>query len=292
MQGKIVKGISGFYYVHVVESGIYECKAKGIFRQQKMKPLVGDDVEIDIISEEKKTGNVAAILPRKNALIRPAVANVDQALLIFAAASPNPNFNLLDRFLVMMGRQDVPVILCFNKCDLITEEQQQEIASIYEASGCKILFVSAKKELGLKELQEILEGKTTTVAGPSGVGKSSLINLLAPEACMETGEISKKIERGRHTTRHAELIQLKGDGYIMDTPGFSSFYLPEMEKEELQDCYPEFAAFEPYCRFQGCSHISEPDCGVKEALSEGKIHPVRYENYCQLYGELKDRKKY
>ena len=292
MQGKIVKGISGFYYVHVVESGIYECKAKGIFRQQKMKPLVGDDVEIDIISEEKKTGNVAAILPRKNALIRPAVVNVDQALLIFAAASPNPNFNLLDRFLVMMGRQDVPVILCFNKCDLITEEQQQEIASIYEASGCKILFVSAKKELGLKELQEILEGKTTTVAGPSGVGKSSLINLLAPEACMETGEISEKIERGRHTTRHAELIQLKGDGYIMDTPGFSSLYLPEMEKEELQDCYPEFAAFEPYCRFQGCSHISEPDCGVKEALSEGKIHPVRYENYCQLYGELKDRKKY
>lgn len=292
MQGKIVKGISGFYYVHVVESGIYECKAKGIFRQQKMKPLVGDDVEIDIISEEKKTGNVAAILPRKNALIRPAVANVDQALLIFAAASPNPNFNLLDRFLVMMGRQDVPVILCFNKCDLITEEQKQEIASIYEASGCKILFVSAKKELELNALQEILEGKTTTVAGPSGVGKSSLINLLAPEACMETGEISKKIERGRHTTRHAELIQLKGDGYIMDTPGFSSLYLPEMEKEELQDCYPEFAAYEPYCRFQGCSHISEPDCGVKEALSEGKIHPVRYENYCQLYGELKDRKKY
>lgn len=292
MQGKIVKGISGFYYVHVVESGIYECKAKGIFRQQKMKPLVGDDVEIDIISEEKKTGNVAAILPRKNALIRPAVANVDQALLIFAAASPNPNFNLLDRFLVMMGRQDVPVILCFNKCDLITEEQKQEIASIYEASGCKILFVSAKKELGLNALQEILEGKTTTVAGPSGVGKSSLINLLAPEACMETGEISKKIERGRHTTRHAELIQLKGDGYIMDTPGFSSLYLPEMEKEELQDCYPEFAAYEPYCRFQGCSHISEPDCGVKEALSEGKIHPVRYENYCQLYGEIKDRKKY
>ncbi len=292
MQGKIVKGISGFYYVHVVESGIYECKAKGIFRQQKMKPLVGDDVEIDIISEEKKTGNVAAIRPRKNALIRPAVANVEQALLIFAAASPNPNFNLLDRFLVMMGRQDVPVILCFNKCDLITEEQKQEIEAIYEASGCKILFVSAKKELGLKELQKILEGKTTTVAGPSGVGKSSLINLLAPEACMETGEISKKIERGRHTTRHAELIQLKGDGYIMDTPGFSSLYLPEMEKEELQDCYPEFAAFEPYCRFHGCSHISEPDCGVKEALSEGKIHPVRYENYCQLYGELKDRKKY
>ena len=292
MQGKIVKGISGFYYVHVVESGIYECKAKGIFRNQKIKPLVGDNVTIAVLDEEQMLGNIEEILPRENALIRPAVANIDQALVIFAAAKPKPNFNLLDRFLIMMEYQKVPVILCFNKCDLITEEHQQEIASIYEASGCKILFVSAKKELGLKELQEILEGKTTTVAGPSGVGKSSLINLLAPEACMETGEISKKIERGRHTTRHAELIQLKGDGYIMDTPGFSSLYLPEMEKEELQDCYPEFAAFEPYCRFQGCSHISEPDCGVKEALSEGKIHPVRYENYCQLYGELKDRKKY
>ena len=292
MQGKIVKGISGFYYVHVVESGIYECKAKGIFRQQKMKPLVGDDVEIDIISEEKKTGNVAAILPRKNALIRPAVANVDQALLIFAAASPNPNFNLLDRFLVMMGRQDVPVILCFNKCDLITEEQQQEIASIYEASGCKILFVSAKKELGLKELQEILEGKTTTVAGPSGVGKSSLINLLAPEACMETGEISKKIERGRHTTRHAELIQLKGDGYIMDTPGFSTLYIPGMEKEDLKGFYPEFRKWEPYCRFQGCNHISEPDCGVRQGLEEGSISLLRYENYKLLYEELKAVRKY
>ena len=292
MQGKIIKGIAGFYYIYAEDHEIYECKAKGIFRKDNQKPLVGDNVEIEVLDIQEKEGSVTAILPRRNSLIRPAVANVDQALLIFAAASPNPNFNLLDRFLVMMGRQDVPVILCFNKCDLITEEQKQEIASIYEASGCKILFVSAKKELGLKELQEILEGKTTTVAGPSGVGKSSLINLLAPEACMETGEISKKIERGRHTTRHAELIQLKGDGYIMDTPGFSSLYLPEMEKEELQDCYPEFAAFEPYCRFQGCSHISEPDCGVKEALSEGKIHPVRYENYCQLYGEIKDRKKY
>ena len=292
MQGKIVKGISGFYYVHVVESGIYECKAKGIFRQQKMKPLVGDDVEIDIISEEKKTGNVAVILPRKNALIRPAVANVDQALLIFAAASPNPNFNLLDRFLVMMGRQDVPVILCFNKCDLITEEQQQEIAAIYEASGCKILFVSAKKELGLKELQEILEGKTTTVAGPSGVGKSSLINLLAPEACMETGEISKKIERGRHTTRHAELIQLKGDGYIMDTPGFSSLVIENLEPEDLKEYFREFECYNGRCKFNGCVHIHEPECFVKEALQAGTISQLRYDNYVQLYDELKNKRRW
>ena len=292
MQGKIVKGISGFYYVHVVGSGIYECKAKGIFRQQKMKPLVGDDVEIDIISEEKKTGNVAAILPRKNALIRPAVANVDQALLIFAAASPNPNFNLLDRFLVMMGRQDVPVILCFNKCDLITEEQKQEIASIYEASGCKILFVSAKKELGLNALQEILEGKTTTVAGPSGVGKSSITNALQENVQMETGEISKKLKRGKHTTRHSQVIPVGHDTYLMDTPGFSSLYLTDIEEQELKDYFPEFRRYEEKCRFQGCRHIHEPDCGVKAALAEHEISQLRYEDYLALYNELKEKRRF
>ena len=292
MQGKIVKGIAGFYYVHVVGFGIYECKAKGSFRKEKRKPLVGDNVEIDCLSEEEKTGNIIQIFPRKNELIRPAVANIDQALVVFAVTDPKPHFNLLDRFLIMMETKGIPAVLCFNKQDIATEKEIQELQEIYRRCGYQILFTSAKKEENIALVKEVLKGKTTTVAGPSGVGKSSLINLLAPEACMETGEISKKIERGRHTTRHAELIQLKGDGYIMDTPGFSSLYLPEMEKEELQDCYPEFAAFEPYCRFQGCSHISEPDCGVKEALSEGKIHPVRYENYCQLYGELKDRKKY
>lgn len=292
MQGKIIKGISGFYYVHVVGSGIYECKAKGAFRQQKIKPLVGDNVEIDVLSEQDKIGNVNRILPRENELIRPAVANVDQALLIFAAASPEPNFNLMDRFLVMMAYQNVPVVICFNKCDLVDEAQREKLRSIYAGSGCKILFASAKKQEGLEEVREVLAHKTTTVAGPSGVGKSSLINLLAPEACMETGEISKKIERGKHTTRHSQLIHLTGDSYIMDTPGFSSLYLPKMEKEELGNYYPEFIEFEPYCRFQGCAHISEPDCGVKEALAEGRIHTVRYENYCELYKELSAVKKY
>lgn len=292
MQGKIIKGISGFYYVHVVEAGIYECKAKGAFRQQKMKPLVGDNVEIEVLSEQNKTGNVNRILPRENELIRPAVANVNQALLIFAAASPKPNFNLMDRFLVTMAYQNVPVIICFNKCDLIDELQRERLRSIYEGSGCKILFASAKKQEGLEEIEEVLAHKTTTVAGPSGVGKSSLINLLALEACMETGEISKKIERGRHTTRHSQLIHLTGDGYIMDTPGFSSLYLPKIEKEELGNYYTEFTEYEPYCRFRGCSHISEPDCGIKAALAEKKIHAVRYDNYCNLYQELSEVKKY
>lgn len=292
MQGKIVKGISGFYYVHVVGSGIYECKAKGIFRQQNIKPLVGDDVEIRMISRCDHTGNIESILPRKNALVRPAVANVDQALLIFAAASPEPNFQLLDRFLVMMAYQEIPVIICFNKCDLADGDRQERLREIYRGSGCELLFVSAREQQGLEGLSRTLADKTTTVAGPSGVGKSSLINLLAPQACMETGEISRKIERGRHTTRHAELIHVGDNSYIMDTPGFSSMYLPGIEKEELQQYYPEFASFEPECRFQGCSHIAEPDCGVRKALERGEISPVRYENYCGLYRELKDKKKY
>lgn len=292
MQGKIVKGISGFYYVHVVESGIYECKAKGVFRQQKVKPLVGDDVEIDILDAQAMLGNIVEILPRKNELIRPAVSNVDQALLIFAAAKPQPNFNLLDRFLIMMKYQSVPVIICFNKSDLSSEQDRENLRQIYAACGCQIIFTSAKEESGIEELKAILNNKTTTVAGPSGVGKSSLVNVLCPDIQMETGEISRKIERGKHTTRHSQLIHIADRTYIMDTPGFSSLYIPGLEKEDLGRFYEEFADYEPYCRFQGCSHINEPDCGVKQALAEGKIHPVRYENYCMLYEELKSVKKY
>ena len=292
MQGKIVKGISGFYYVHVVGTGIYECKAKGVFRNQKIKPLVGDNVEIAVIDEENKKGNVEAILPRKNELIRPAVSNIDMALVIFAAAKPDPNFNLLDRFLCMMEYQKVPVTICFNKCDLVTDEQKQELEAIYKPAGYDVIFTSAKAGIHLDDLKERLKGKTTTVAGPSGVGKSSLINQIQDEIYMETGSISEKIERGKHTTRHSEIIPLGEDAYIMDTPGFSSMDVPGFEKEDLWTCYPEFLAYEPYCKFQGCSHITEPNCGVKDALAEGKISPVRYENYVLLYNELKQIKKY
>ena len=292
MQGKIIKGISGFYYVHVAEFGIYECKAKGVFRNQNIKPLVGDDVTIAILDEENKKGNIESILPRRNELIRPAVANIDLALVIFAAAKPQPNFNLLDRFLIMMEYQKVPVMICFNKQDLVSEEEMKQIAESYEQCGYTVLYTSASENCGIEELKQLLHGKTTAVAGPSGVGKSSLINRLQPDIQMETGSISKKIERGKHTTRHSEIIPIEADTYIMDTPGFSTLNIPGFEKEDLQQFYLEFAEHEPYCRFQGCSHINEPNCGVKDAVSEGKVSKLRYENYKLLYQELKDVKKY
>ena len=265
---------------------------KIIVRKQKIKPLVGDNVEIAVIDEANKLGNVEKILPRKNELIRPAVSNIDMALVIFASAKPDPNFNLLDRFLCMMEYQKVPVTICFNKIDLVDKEKLKEYSRIYEPAGYNVIFTCTKTKEGLGSIRSLLEGKTTTVAGPSGVGKSSIINCLQSDITMETGTISEKIERGKHTTRHSEIIPVSHDTYIMDTPGFSSMDVPGFEKEDLWTCYPEFVRHEPYCRFIGCSHINEPDCGVKAAVEDGEISPVRYENYKLLYEELKNRHKY
>lgn len=291
MKGKIIKGIAGFYYVHTPE-GVFECKAKGVFRKEKRKPLVGDNVEIEIVDDEKLLGNITEIFPRSNSLIRPAAANIDQALVIFAIVKPDPNYNLLDRFLISMHQQMIPTVICFNKKDLASAKEQQELYEAYRQSGCEVMFVSGSRQEGIDRIREVLRGKATVVAGPSGVGKSTIVNALTPEAHMETGEISRKIERGKHTTRHAELFAVEEATYIMDTPGFTSLNVAGMEKEELQGFYPEFEPYEPYCRFGGCVHINEPVCGVKEALAEGKISRIRYDNYCRIYEELKERKKY
>ena len=291
MKGRILKGIAGFYYVETFdEEVVYECKAKGIFRKSNLKPLVGDNVEIDIIDEEKKLGNITEIFPRKNQLLRPPVANVDQAVILFAIVKPNPSYNLLDRFLIMMRQQNLPVIICFNKQDIATKEEQQELYDAYEKCGYKVLFISVREERGLDELKELLKGKTTTLAGPSGVGKSSLLNKLVPDADMQTGELSKKIERGKNTTRHSELFfaeELEGT-YVIDTPGFTSLEMRDVTADTLMQYYPEFVEYEPKCRFGGCAHIAEPDCGVKEAVAQGKISKVRYENYKVLWEELKN----
>ncbi len=296
MRGKIIRGIAGFYYVHA-EGGegtgrVYECKAKGVFRKDRKKPLVGDDVELTVLDEEKALGNIIGILPRHSELIRPAVANVDQAMVIFSIVKPQPNFNLLDRFLIMMEQQGLPVIICFNKLDMDGDGSGERYRRIYEQCGYRTFLVSASLNQGVDELRSELLGKTTTVAGPSGVGKSSLVNRLQDRLQMQTGAISEKIERGRHTTRHAELIAMAEDTYILDTPGFSSLGLFDLRKEALADFYPEFTQWERFCKFSGCSHMSEPVCGVRDAVESGDVSRMRYENYRLLYEELREQKRY
>lgn len=292
MQGKIVKAIAGFYYVNVEKEGVFECQAKGAFRNEKIKPLVGDDAVIDVIDSEKKIGNVVEILNRKSEMIRPACANVDRALIIFSVKSPVPNFNLLDRFLIYMDVCKVSTAILFNKEDLKEPGMLEEIREAYKNSGYDVMFVSAKTREGIDELKDYIKGKTTVVAGPSGVGKSSLINMLCENEHMETGRISYKTERGRHTTRHSELLYVCDNTYIMDTPGFTSLDVFEVTDENLKYYYNEFEKYRDECKFRTCAHINEPGCMVKKAVEEGAISKLRYENYTQIYRELKNKPKY
>ena len=301
--GRIMKGIAGCFYVKPDNAPMtepyYECKAKGIFRKYGQKPLIGDQVLMDILDPEDRTGIVTTILPRKSELIRPAVANVDQVLLVFAIKDPDPNRGLIDRFLMNMERQNVPVIMALNKCDLNADREKSDLIRTYsDLAGYDLVPISVREKEGIEPLCRLLDHKTTVFAGPSGVGKSSLVNFLQPDAGMEIGEISRKIRRGKNTTRHSEIIscgeQCAPDSFLIDTPGFSSVSLDQMELMDLELCFPEFVPHLGKCRFAGCAHIGEraEDCPVKKMVLDGKMSSSRYENYRLFYQEIKDRPKY
>lgn len=292
MTGKIIKGIAGFYYVDVENIGIYQCKAKGIFRNQNIKPLVGDNVVIEITHEGDMEGNIVDILPRKNELIRPLVANVDQAFIVFSVKHPDPNINLLDRFLVAVAMNQIEAVICFNKSDLLASDELFKLNEIYSQAGYKTLVMNTYEENDFNEVKTLFAGKTTVFAGPSGVGKSSIINKLQENTFMETGEVSDKIKRGKHTTRHANLILIEQNSYVVDTPGFSSLQFDQLKPDELKEYFLEFLKYEPECKFGGCNHINEPKCGVKTAFNNDLISESRYKSYLQIYDELKNVRRY
>ncbi len=287
-KGKIIKGIGGLYYIAAYGS-IYECSARGRFRKAKITPTVGDYVEFTILDEQNKKGAVDKILPRINSLIRPRVANIDTAIITFAAVYPNINLDLLDRFLLLAEYQNIPkIIICINKCDLVEEAEKEYIKKIYK-NIYKIFFTSAINNIGINELKEEIKGGIAVFAGPSGVGKSSLINALIPDINRQTGEISKKIERGKHTTRQVELLEAYDDTYIADSPGFTSLSLDFMKIEELPHYFIEFKPFLGKCYYNDCNHINEPDCAIKEEVGKS-IAKCRYERYTILYNEFKQRR--
>lgn len=282
--GTIIKGIGGFYYVKA-SGKVYECKARGVFRKQKITPMIGDRVEIELIGEK---GSIAKILPRSSFLVRPPVANVDTMMLVVAAASPEPNLFLIDKMLVNAEINNIEPAVCINKTDIASRE---DIAEIYSKAGYKVFCVSAEKHEGTAELMDYLEGKTTAFAGLSGVGKSSLLNIITDDN-LETGSVSEKIQRGKHTTRHVELFEMKGGGFVLDTPGFSSLEVEGIKAEDLWQYFPEMANSQNKCRFRGCSHINEPDCFVKEKVENGEMASSRYESYIELYNKLKSVKEW
>ncbi len=297
MQGTIIKGIAGFYYVKV-DDEVYECKARGKFRKQGITPLIGDAVTITVDHALQdnhyayKQGNIEEIHERSNKLIRPPVANVDQGIVVFSVTFPEIHLDLLDRFLIMVEYEGIKPYIVLNKIDDGNRETYQYIVEGYEKSGYEVLCVSAKEGANLEALKGILKDHISFFAGPSGVGKSTLLNALQPHFALQTGEVSDKIKRGRHTTRHVELLPFSEGGYVLDTPGFTSLQFESIHQDDLKYCFPEFKAYEGQCKFKGCSHIHEPGCAVKAAREEGKLFNPRYDNYVQYYNQLKDIRRW
>ncbi len=296
LEGKIIKGIAGFYYVKSGET-VYRCKARGIFKERGIKPAVGDLVQVEVI-EGNDDSLITEILPRKNCFIRPFIANVDCFIIVTAVARPAPIIQTIDRFLVMAEKADTDVVVCINKCDLASEEgsraqrknaqTRDELLEIYEPIYPTVCLEKDSEE-GLEQLLTLIKGKTAALAGASGVGKSTILNKLIPHASMETGNISEKSQRGKHTTRHSELFTLDEQSQTMlfDTPGFTSFDILEADEAELQFLYPDIAKYVGKCRYDNCRHIAEPGCGVKEAVEKGLIHSKRYESYKTQMEEIR-----
>ncbi|MFA9398605.1 MAG: ribosome small subunit-dependent GTPase A [Clostridiaceae bacterium] len=284
MEGLIVKGIGGFYYVKT-STGIIECKARGIFRHKDLTPMIGDNV---IITEDDSP-IISDILPRKNKLIRPPVANITQAYIIFSIKNPEMNIDLLNRFLITCEYFNIKAIVCINKIDLGSDSNQ--IEDMLKKTNYKVIYIAAKEGIGLDYIKNNLKGNLSVFSGPSGVGKSTLLNKIVGNELMETGELSKKIKRGKNTTRHCEIIEV-GQGFLVDTPGFSSIDCEFIKKEDLENLFPEFDNYKSQCKFNNCSHNKEVGCSIKEALSNGEIDKTRYEFYIKVLEEINSRRKW
>ena len=288
-KGRIVKALAGFYYIDDGHE-VHQCRARGKFRKQDIKPVVGDFVEFQKGNHDD--GYLLKILERKNVLRRPPIANIDQALLVFSRKEPDFSTILLDKFLLLIEHYHIKPIIVISKMDIEGDDSIYQYIQEYRNAGYTVIETSSKQNKGIDEIKEIFKDQVTVITGQSGVGKSTLLNALDISLNLETNQISKALGRGKHTTRHSELICIEEDTYIMDTPGFSSLYTNDFEKEELKYYFTEFEPYEGKCKFQGCDHVHEPNCAVKAALEEGKIHHIRYENYLEMYNELKEKRRY